>query len=157
MNENVCCFTGHRDISSDFSRERLIKAIEKKIALGVDTFLNGAAVGFDMIAAFCVLELKERAEYSHIKLHLYIPCKDQDRKWKREDKARYKELLSKSDFIDEPKYGYYDGCMRERNYKMVKNSAHCICYLNSYATGSGQTVREAQRRGLDIINVSNAQ
>ncbi len=153
MNENVCCFTGHRNIGRDFSREHLMDAIEKKIGEGVDTFLNGAALGFDMIAAFCVLELKKKKEYSHIKLHLYVPCVDQDKKWSAKDKEKYKEILASADFIDQPNYKYYDGCMKLRNYKMVHASAHCICYMNSYATGAGQTVREAERHGLDIINV----
>lgn len=59
----TCFFTGHRKIANDKKDiislkikeniERLINEYE------VETFISGAALGFDTIAAECVIELKK--------------------------------------------------------------------------------------------------
>ena len=71
------------------------------------------------------------------------------------DKHTYAKILKKADFVDMPDVPYYDGCMKERNYKMVDSSAYCICYLTSnYRSGTAQTHRYATKHGLKIFNVA---
>lgn len=63
MKEKTCCFTGHREIPSGQRRKifaRTEEAIEGLIKKGYLYFGAGGALGFDTIAAFAVLKLKER-------------------------------------------------------------------------------------------------
>ena len=39
---------------------------------GVNTFIDGGALGFDTIAAETVIEMREK--YQNIKLVMYLPC-----------------------------------------------------------------------------------
>ena len=47
--EKRCFFTGHRGLGADFSREKAYNAIKVLCEkMGVDTFVCGGAVGFDI-------------------------------------------------------------------------------------------------------------
>ena len=59
------------------------------INYGITHFISGMAIGFDMIAAELVLELKK--DYPFITLECAIPCKEQDKLWRQEQKERYKK------------------------------------------------------------------
>jgi uncharacterized phage-like protein YoqJ len=148
------CFTGHRNLGSDLNRGRLVRCIEKAISKGCDTFICGGALGFDMLAARTVLELKNI--HPHIQLHMYLPCANQSERWSIAQKREYYRILAGADLVDKVTRPYYDGCMRERNYKMVDASDLCICYINNIErSGTAQTVRYAKRKGLIIVNVSD--
>ena len=148
------CFTGHRRVGRDIDGDEFRNTVLELIKSGYDTFICGGAVGFDTLAARLVLAFKHF--YPDIKLHLYLPCNNQDARWSAADRAEYKKILERADYVDMPESSYYDGCMRERNYKMVDDSSVCVCYLNSdMRSGTAQTVRYAERMGLNVINVAN--
>ncbi len=152
--EKSVCFTGHRTIGSDFSVERLRAYIRAMIEVaGATKFIVGGALGFDTIVAKELLALKK--EFGQIELHVYVPCNNQSEKWGIFDKMTYNKILKQADYVDMVDRPYYDGCMRERNYKMVDNAHYCICYFNGKASGTSQTVRYAKRKGLEIYNVSS--
>ena len=154
--EVSCCFTGHRILGKDFTISALDNAIEYMINKGVTTFICGGAIGFDTYAEEAVLRAKERHE--NIELHIYAPCNNQSAKWNIIQKNKYNEILEKADYVDMVDRPYYDGCMKERNYKMVDNSRYCICYFHeneSRPSGTGQTFRYAKRQGLEIINLAD--
>ena len=154
--EVSCCFTGHRILGKDFSVSALDNTIEYMINKGVTIFICGGAIGFDTYAAEAVLRAKERHE--SIELHIYAPCNNQSAKWNIIQKNKYNEILGKADYVDMVDRPYYDGCMKERNYKMVDNSRYCICYFHENEfrpSGTGQTFRYAKRQGLEIINLAD--
>ncbi len=150
--EKSVCFTGHRIVGSDFSLARLMTAVLNTIESGFDTFIVGGALGFDTIVAKLILKLK--AEYPHIKLHIYVPCNNQDARWGLKDRKLYREILDKADYVDMVDKPYFDGCMQERNYKMVDNATACICYYTGKRSGTSQTVFYAKRKGLEIFNTT---
>ena len=154
--EVSCCFTGHRILGKDFTISALDNTIEYMINKCVTIFICGGAIGFDTYAAEAVLRAKERHE--SIELHIYAPCNNQSAKWNIIQKNKYNEILEKADYVDMVDRPYYDGCMKERNYKMVDNSRYCICYFHeneSRPSGTGQTFRYAKRQGLEIINLAD--
>lgn len=70
LNSTTCCFTGHRPQSLPWKfneqderclkmKEQLRNEIIKAIKNGYTTFISGMALGFDMICAEIVLELKK--------------------------------------------------------------------------------------------------
>ena len=154
--EVSCCFTGHRILGKDFTISALDNTIEYMINKCVTIFICGGAIGFDTYAAEAVLRAKERHE--SIELHIYAPCNNQSAKWNIIQKNKYNEILEKADYVDMVDRPYYDGCMKERNYKMVDNSRYCIAYFHeneSRPSGTGQTFRYAKRQGLEIINLAD--
>lgn len=152
-------FTGHRSIKGSVSNlcKRLDRAIERAVTdRNASDFYVGGAVGFDMIAALRVLRLKKK--YSYIRLHLVLPCPIPEIviKWSDKDKITFDEILNLADSITVISDRYYDGCMKERNQRLVDLAdSLCICYWNENdnRSGTGQTVRMAKRKGLMIKNL----
>lgn len=150
--EQTCCFTGHRQLYASYKTEDLRNAIDRMIKKGVRVFITGGALGFDTAAAIEVL--RARKENKDIELHIYAPCHDQTRFWKLKDKMLYKKILRHANYVDVPDIPYDNQCMKIRNYKMVDNSAYVIAYYDgSVKSGTGQTVRYAQKCGLGMINI----
>ncbi len=161
VREKTVCFTGHRsqklpwkfdeeDDRCKAMKARLRAEIEKAIESGYDTFLCGMALGFDMICAEIVLELKQ--QHPAIKIIGALPCRTQDCKWLPKDKQRYRAILERLDGI-RCVYDKYVGaeCMLERNRFMVDNSTLMIALFDGTAGGTKYTVQYAQQQGLKIV------
>lgn len=161
VKSETVCFTGHRSqkLPWRFSEEderckamkaRLHSEIEKARQRGYKTFLCGMALGFDMICAETVLELKK--QYPDIKIIGALPCRAQDIKWQEKDRERYKKLLSELDGI-RCIYDEYAGaeCMLERNRYMVNHSSLMIALFNGLSGGTKSTINYAQKQGMEIV------
>ncbi|MGN0804151.1 MAG: SLOG family protein [Candidatus Coproplasma sp.] len=146
--ENVCAFSGNRDLSADFSQEKLEKAVKNTIEDGVDTFLCGMARGFDLIAGQTVLRLK--TEYPHIKLIACIPCLYQDKYFNEQDKKLYLETLSLCDDKVYVSKSYFKGCMLVRNRYMVDNSSRLIAFERQSDGGTVYTVKYALSKNKKV-------
>jgi uncharacterized phage-like protein YoqJ len=150
--EITCLFTGHRDLGYTFSRAELKEAIENMIDKGVKIFIAGGALGFDTEAAIEVLRQKKAGK--DVSLHIYAPCQGQSKRFSFREKMLYNKILKHADYVDMPDREYFDGCMKIRNYKMVDASSYVIAYYSGqFKSGTGQTVRYAQKCGLEIINL----
>ena len=66
----------------------------------------------------------------------------------------YRKLLIEADETIYVSEEYNAFCMKKRNNYMVEQSAYCICALLQEKSGTGQTVRYARKKGLQIINVA---
>lgn len=156
MKNTSCCFTGHRDIGAEkipSIREKLYELLVKVIESGYTDFYDGGAIGFDMLAAETVLELKKK--YPHIKLHIIVPCANQSARWSSDNAERYNAVLEKADEVNCLSPVYYNGCMQKRNRYMVDNSSLCIAFLENEKSGSAGTVRYAEKQGTEIINIAD--
>ena len=150
----TCCFTGHRIIKiTPELVQRMKDTITKLIERGVTDFYNGGAIGFDMLCAETVISLK--AEYPDIKLHLLLPCppEEQVKGWNKAQIVRYNEILQAADCVTVLSEHYTNDCMKQRNKRLVELSDCCICYCNNPRSGTGQTVRMAREKGIDVINL----
>ncbi len=139
-----CVFTGHRFLGDDFSPRALKKAIEQMILRGVTYFYNGAAMGFDLIAAEIVLKLQKK--YPHIRLIVCIPCWNQDRGYSEEDKKRYVRVLRLADHQVQVSERYYDGCMLVRDRYMVQRADAMIAYCRRESGGTAYTINQFIKR-----------
>ena len=153
---DTVCFTGHRDI--EFNKalhipSRLKSLMEELIAHGARSFRAGGALGFDMIAALCVLELKEK--HPDIRLDLKLPCKSQADAWSEVDQRAYNSILAQADSIEYTSEHYVPWCMHERNRRLVNGSQVCIAYLLKSKGGTAYTYNYALKKGLKVINLAN--
>ena len=150
------CFTGHRYICNEEQvKNKLTATLEILITDGATDFYAGGAVGFDTLAENAVLLLREK--YPQVKLHLILPCckSDQTAKWTAEQITEYDRILTAADSAEYICEKYYYGCMKARNARLVELADCCVCYYDSKksASGTGQTVRMAERKSIFVINV----
>ena len=148
------CFTGHRDIdknSAYFIPSALKATVRTLIELGATTFLCGGAVGFDTIAALCIIELKE--EYPDIRLHLVLPCKNQTRMWNETSRTIYDMILKRADRVEYLHESYTQNCMHDRNRRLVDLADVCIAYCVHSGGGTAYTMSYALKCNKQLINI----
>ncbi len=106
-----------------------------------------------MLCAETVIELK--AEYPDSKLHLLLPCppEEQVKGWNKAQIARYNKILQAANSITVLAEHYTRDCMKQRNKRLVELADCCICYCNNPRSGTGQPVRMAREKGIDVINL----
>lgn len=150
----ICIFTGHREIPADTAplRDALLRHITALYADGYTDFLSGGAVGFDLLAAEALLEL--RPILPDIRLLMILPCHNQERAYAPADKARYRAILSQADLVRYTAHDYYKGCMLTRDRVMAEAAQFCLCYLTRSTGGTAYTVRQCARRDVPICNLA---
>ena len=152
--ELSCAFSGHREIKiTDKVKNTLKLEIIKLIDNGVTVFLNGGALGFDILCAKTVIELKE--VFKNIKLHMILPCRDQAERWGYNNRLMYEEVLRKSDSVYYVSEAYEPGCMQKRNRFLVDNCDYLLTYLEKDKGGTYYTVKYAEKQGKNIINIKD--
>lgn len=150
------CFTGHREIR-DIKKitNYLLCTIDDLIQKGATNFFAGGAIGFDTLAAEAVILLRKK--YPYIKLFLILPCCGTEQTLYRtlNQKKEYKRILSEADDVEFISEHYFDGCMKQRNSRLIELADYCICYYNNKksAGGTAQTVRMTQKKNIPVINL----
>ena len=161
MLDNSCAFTGHRPHKFPWryneADERCVamKAAlrEQIIALaeaGITDFYSGGADGVDCWAALIVLELKKTNPA--LRLHCILPHEGQADKWSDSAQERYRSILSQADTVEYVSHEYYDGCMLDRNRRLVEATGSLLAVYNGeWRGGTAATVRYARKLGRRII------
>ena len=146
----TCAVTGHRILNKDFDKVRLEYVFNKLIEGGYNCFLVGMALGFDT-ECFCILE--KLREKNSIKIIACIPCLDQDKKFNKEQKEKYQEMLTKADEKVIISQEYTSECMMQRNRYMVDNCSVVVSYKRREVGGTAGTVRYAKKQGVSVIEL----
>jgi uncharacterized phage-like protein YoqJ len=132
-------------------KETSLSLIEK----GVDQFLVGGAVGFDCIAGEEIIKIRQYKP--QIKLTAVLPCDfgTFTERWDERQRERVNALLKNADEVITLQKDFNSDCYKTRNQYLVNNSRYCVCYYNTnnFKSGTGQTIRMAEKRGLKIINL----
>lgn len=152
----TCIFTGHRVIPFSYMgklQSALYTQILKLTKHGFTRFGSGGALGFDLMAADIVLSIRQ--ENPQIQLVMFLPCKDQDKLWKKENRLRYREIIAQADEVIYTGECYTPQCMHVRNRYMVDHADFCIAYLERETGGTAYTVRYAMSKGLEIYNLND--
>ena len=162
---NRCCaFTGHRPhkfpwkVQEDDPRcvalkETLTEQITALAKAGVTGYYSGGANGVDLWAAIIVLALREKNPA--LKLHCILPHKGQADKWSDSEQERYHTILKQADSVDYVSQNYYDGCMMDRNHRLVEAAGSLLAVYNgARRSGTGATVNYARKLGREIIIIN---
>lgn len=156
----ICAFTGHRpqrlpwgscedDPRCIALKQMIASAVDRAADLGFTTFLCGMARGCDTFFAEAVIQkMQDRPEISLIAM---VPCPEQPDKWSKLDRSRYRGLLEKCSAVEILEPVYKNGCMLRRNRAMVDRAQMLISVYDGGGGGTGQTVRLAEKSGLEII------
>ena len=148
-------FTGHRYIPQSKRSDlctKLEKAIKENHTKGVQNFLCGMAVGFDLLAAETVLKVKK--ELPEIILTAVVPFRLQYERWSEREKLRYHSTISKADNVIVLSEHYYNGCLLRRNDYMLSHSNGVIAYYDGTPKGGTYyTIRKARQMKLSVLNL----
>ncbi len=151
--DNTCFFSGHRDIENGRYDEIFNDVKHNILNLyrdGIRWFISGGALGFDLLAAKAVIEIRD-FDRLDIRLHLILPCLDQAVRFSLEDKLLYHEVKSFSDSHEILYPHYVRGCMHARNRKMVDSARVGMVYCHKETGGTAFTVNYAKKRGTPLI------
>ncbi len=149
-----CSFTGHRQISPECRSELISilgRAVEYAYSEGCRCFMCGGALGFDTLAARAVINF--RITHSDARLVLVLPCIEQDAGWNEAQKNSYNFTLAAADEVIYTSDFYTKTCMSERNRYLAEKCDLLIAYCGRFGSGSGQTVRMAEKLGKRIYNL----
>ncbi len=155
-NTLTVCFTGHRQITNADAVKLpglLEQVLTGLVERGATVFRAGGAVGFDTVAALKVLDLKER--YPHIRLELILPCRNQTEFWEEAAVRTYRYVLEHADSVRFLFDTYFDGCMLERDRRLVEGSDVCVAYCKRSRGGTAYTFMHALRAGVEVINLND--
>ena len=148
-------FTGHRNIESE-KRPMLKTSVENTIIdlyeSGYRNFLNGMAMGFDLLAASVVITMKRR--FPDIKLIAVVPYRNQNDKFGIYEQKRYQYVLQNADEVVVLRETYCNGCLLRRNDYMLAHSSGLIAYYDGKPKGGTfYTIRKASESSIPIINL----
>jgi uncharacterized phage-like protein YoqJ len=155
----TACFSGHRpeklpaggreSSRANIALKRLLyNEINASVDEGFRCFITGLSRGIDLWAGEIVLDLK--AGNPAIKLATAEPYRGFTDNYKGRDKWLCESIYDEADarfYISE---SYNKQCMRARNYFMVDNSSKLIAVLSNLRSGTGQTVRYAEKSGIAV-------
>ena len=124
MQENTCCFFGHRTINeTEELKTKLYEVVEKLIIENkVDTFLFGSKSRFNDLCLDIVTKIKE--EYPDIKrVYIRAEYKDIDDEYKNYLLRFYDDTYFPEKIAEAGKAVYI-----ERNFEMIDKSSFCVIY-----------------------------
>ena len=158
---NSCAFTGHRPHKFPWKgnesdprcialKATMLNQITALAAAGVTDFFTGGAAGVDCWAALMVLALREKNPA--LKLHCVLPCEGQEDGWSDSEREQYHVILKRADSVDYVSRDYYDGCMIDRNHRLVESAGLLLAVYNGVRrSGTGATINYARKLGREII------
>lgn len=157
------CFTGYRPEKFNFDLKkgnekfdilmtRIKKTIISLINDGCRVFYTGMAQGFDILAAECVLLLKNT--YPDIILVACLPYKQQEFGFDTIWRTRFYDILFACDESVCLNDEYSAGCFMQRNKYMVDNSDYVVCWFDGQSGGTKNTIKYAQKTGRYLINLN---
>ena len=150
-----CCFTGHRpeklSVDEKTAQRLLENEIRKSISEGYRTFISGVARGIDIWAAEIVLKLK--TEGADIHLICASPFEGFENSWTPQWKEKYRAILKAADVVKYISRSYSRSCFQVRNEWMVDHSNRVIAFYNGEPGGTLNTIKYAQRKGVEVLNL----
>lgn len=161
MKSLSCAFTGHRPHKFPWKENEsdprcialkaiLSEQISVLVEAGVTNYYSGCAAGTDCWASRMLLVQREKNPV--LKLHCILPHKGQADRWSNSTREQYFSILEQADSVEYVSDEYYDGCMLDRNHRLVESAGILLAVYNGIRrSGTGATVNYARKKGREII------
>lgn len=143
----VCALTGHRDLPADFDVGALSDKLEQLIGRGCRRFLCGMAMGFDLTALACLVQLRDSFPLT---LVACVPFLGQERGFPEEERQRYRRLMAQCDEKVILRGRYAPDCLLARDRYMVDRADVLLAYCTRRTGGTAYTVRYALSCGVPV-------
>lgn len=170
MGKLTCAITGYRPSRFRFKYnennkdcKRIKRRMEEQFPLlyqkGVHHFIVGGTLGVDMWAGEILLAMKEKSEFSEIKLTMALPFEGYDVDWDRVSRKRKNQIQKQAEVLvigKEPGTPSYT----KRNHFMVDHAdIVLVVYDNERKIRSGTTLTvnyaEHKKRTIILIHPDN--
>ena len=140
-----CTFIGHKDCPQEI-KEKLCETVEDLIVNSdVRRFYVGTHGSFDRLVYKVLCDFESKYEIEIIVVLSYLYHK----------KDVYYDL-SKTVFPEEVDKADKKYAIIRRNEFMIKRSQVLVCYVNNMVSNSYKYMTQASKKGLRIINISDA-
>ena len=97
-------------------------------------------------------DLSLREKNPALKLRCVLPYGGQADRWSDSARERYHSILKRADSVDYVSRQYYDGCMIDRNHRLVESAGLLLAVFSGVRrSGTGATVNYARKLGREII------
>ena len=169
--EEIKCsvaFTGYRPsklpFGDDYESKKAIvlklglyNVVDRLMRKNYRYFMNGGAMGSDLLAAEAVIDVKKDNKRlgKYITNYFCLPCHDHTKQWTQKEKNRLEALMNESSICfyvsDKP---YYSGCMQVRNKYMVDTADVLVAVYDGKPGGTHNTVEYAKKRNKKIIIIN---
>lgn len=148
----VCTFAGHREVYQANISDR----IDETISQIIDTddcfcFLVGGMGDFDRLCSSAVRRAKRKYPNKQISLELVLPYLTQEL---NENKLYYETNYDNVVIPIELAGIHYKSAITKRNSWMVEKSDWLIAFVYRDFGGAYTTLRYAEKKGLQIINLA---
>ncbi len=147
MKEMACALTGHRDVPTNFDKKMLFDDLEAIVRAGYTMFYCGMAMGFDLMALECLIELKSRY---HVRVEACIPFPDQAKRFPAAEREKYERLLKACDSQAVLYPTFFPGAFCARDRYMVDRAELLYAYCTKSTGGASYTVHYAISRGVPV-------
>ena len=148
----VCTFAGHREVYQANISEMLDEAISKIINTDDNfRFLVGGMGEFDGICSSAVRRAKRKYPNKEIRLELVLPYLTHEL---NENKLYYETSFDDVVIPIELAGVHYKSAITKRNRWMVEQSDWLIAFIYRDFGGAYTTLRYAEKKGLQIINLA---
>jgi uncharacterized phage-like protein YoqJ len=151
---HTACFSGHRPerlprspAMVDIIKSLIAFEISEALDSGFHTFIMGGSRGIDLWAGIAVLHEKQKDKA--LRLIAALPYFAGDSRFSERDRFDYGYVLEHCDDVVYASAEYDKNCMKRRNRFMVENSSRLIAFVDDYRSGTGQTIRLAEREGVE--------
>ena len=167
MLDSSCAFTGHRPHKLSWKYNEadsrcvalkavLMEQITRLVDTGMTAFYSGGADGVDCWAALIVLQLRKTNPM--LRLHCILPHKGQADRWRLPAQERYHFILEQADSVEYVSQEYRDGCMLERNRRLVEAAGLLLAVYNGEQRGgTAATVRYARKLNREVLVLNVAE
>ncbi len=148
------CFSGHRleKLPVGIARKAVLgmlqEEIRRAVSIGITTFYCGTADGIDLFAADIVRRMRETNPA--LRIICVKPFRDFGQKLSGNDRYLFNTVMMESAAVLELSDHYYPACFRVRNQYLVSHSDLLIAVMGESRSGTGQTIRMAQRRKIPV-------
>ncbi len=164
----TACFSGHRPEKIPFHNDEVrmrmlmamfIQRIYDAIDDGYRTFITGMARGIDTWGGRALYALKHSYPELNLKMIGISPYKNEITALNGLDMYYYGTVHDGCDEIYYLSEDYFPACYHIRNRLMVDHSSRVIGAIYDYKSGTGNTIKEAKRQGLelDIIDLNTCE
>lgn len=164
MSKLTCAITGYRPSRFRFKYnennrdcKRLKRRMEEQFSLlyrqGVHHFIVGGALGVDMWAGEILLTMKEKPEFSEIRLTMVLPFEGYDTNWDQKSKTRNSRIRNLAEVLvvgNEPGISSYI----KRNHFIVNQADIILAVFDNdrnSRSGIAMTVQYAERKKRSIV------
>ena len=151
--KKTVCFTGHRPEKLTASKDAVIytlgNAIGQAYKDGYRIFISGMARGVDLQAAQIVLRMKEKEP--DVQLVCASPYPGFEGKRHDSWYVAYQRSMQGADEIAFVSEEYSRGVYQKRNEWMCNHSNRLIAVWNGQPSGTANTIRYAQKIGIEVV------